>query len=384
MEFIPYGKQDINQEDIDSVIEVLKSDFLTQGPKVPLFEDRIKDYAGAKHCSAFNSATSALHCACLALGVQKGDIVWTTPISFVATSNSALYCGATVEFIDIDPETFNICTVSLEKSLLKAKESNTLPKVVIPVHMCGQSCNMEEIGRLAKEYNFKVVEDASHAVGGEYKSKKVGSCQFSDITIFSFHPVKIITTAEGGAACTNSDELKKLLDLYRSHGVTKNKKDFIGESHGDWYYQQLDLGYNYRMTELQAALGASQIERLDEFVNKRNDLAKLYNEELKDLPLTLPKIEVDTKSSFHLYIIKLDDANKREILFKHLRESNIGVNVHYIPIHTQPYYVNTQNKDPESCPNSLDTYTRIITLPLHPNLTHGQIIYIKEKISEVI
>ena len=284
---IPYGKQDINQADIDSVISVLKSDYLTQGPKVPLFEKITTDYCETKFGVAVNSSTSALHIACLALGLGVGDILWTSPNTFVASANCGLFCGATVDFVDIDPLTYNLCTTELEKKLIQAKENNKLPKIVIPVHFAGQSCNMERIHFLSKEYGFSVIEDASHAIGGKYLNKPIGNCKYSDITVFSFHPVKIITTAEGGLATTNDKKLLKRMQLFRSHGVTKQPELMTRKPEGSWYYQQIELGFNYRMTELQAALGISQMKRLDDFINQRHVLKERYNLKLTNLPVIL-------------------------------------------------------------------------------------------------
>jgi UDP-4-amino-4,6-dideoxy-N-acetyl-beta-L-altrosamine transaminase len=282
---IPYGKQEITQQDIDAVISVLKSDFLTQGPQVPLFEKAIAETVNADFALAVNSATSALHIACLALDVGKGDVVWTTPITFVASANCALYCGADIDFVDIDAETYNLCSKNLEQKLLHAKQNNLpLPKVVIPVHLCGQACEMDNVHKLGKEYGFKIIEDASHAIGGEYKNKPIGNCEYSDITIFSFHPVKIITTAEGGVATTNNQLLAQKMDLLRSHGITREESLMTEQCHGSWYYEQIGLGFNYRMTEMQAALGLSQMTRLHEFVDQRNKLALRYDDLLKDLP----------------------------------------------------------------------------------------------------
>lgn len=339
---IPYGKQDISQDDIDSVVQVLKSDFLTQGPQVPLFEGAIAKTTGATYSVAVNSATSALHIACLALGVGKGDVVWTSPITFVASANCALYCGAEVDFVDIDPISYNLSADALEEKLLNSKrEGLKLPKVVIPVHLCGQPCEMDRIKALGEEYGFYIIEDASHAIGGRYKGNFIGNCEYSDITVFSFHPVKIVTTAEGGVATTNSAGLAQKMELFRSHGVTRNPDLMVGNSDGGWYYEQVELGYNYRMTELQAALGVSQMSRLDEFVSRRNELADRYDYMLKELPLITPKQSLDAYSARHLYVIRL---NLDEIPFTHkqvfeqLREKGIGVNIHYIPVHTQPYY----------------------------------------------
>ncbi len=338
---IPYGKQEITQQDIDAVISVLKSDFLTQGPQVPAFEKSLTDFTGANHALAVNSATSALHIACLALGLGKGDVLWTTPITFVASSNCGLYCGATVDFVDIDAATYNLCPIKLEEKLIVAKMQGRLPKVLVAVHLCGQPCDMKAISKLAKEYNFKVIEDASHAIGGAYFDKPIGSCQYSDITVFSFHPVKIVTTAEGGAALTNDKQLATKMNLLRSHGITRDPDLMVVELEGGWYYQQVELGYNYRMTELQAALGVSQMSRLNEFVAARHVLASRYNKELAMLPLTLPYQLPETYSGLHLYVIRLqlDEINKtHKQVFDELRENGIGVNLHYIPVHTQPYY----------------------------------------------
>jgi UDP-4-amino-4,6-dideoxy-N-acetyl-beta-L-altrosamine transaminase len=368
---IPYGRHDINQDDIDAVISVLKSDFLTQGPCVPKFEQAIANYCEAKYSVAVNSATSALHIACLALGLGKGDILWTTPITFVASANCGLYCDAKVDFVDIDPDTYNISTSELEKKLIQAKKSNSLPKVIIPVHFAGQSCDMKGIHELSKIYNFKIIEDASHAIGGKYLDKPIGNCQYSDITVFSFHPVKIITTAEGGIATTNSKELSIKMDLLRSHGITRDSELMTKETEGGWYYQQIMLGFNYRMTELQAALGVSQLQRVDGFVAKRHELQERYTESLKKLPLVLPYQSKESYSSLHLYPIqlKLDNINKtHQQVFAELRENNIGVNVHYIPVHMQPYYQNIGLKVGDF-PEAEKYYTCAISIPLYQGLT---------------
>jgi UDP-4-amino-4,6-dideoxy-N-acetyl-beta-L-altrosamine transaminase len=309
---IPYGKQSISQDDINSVISVLQSDFLTQGPQVPLFEKVVANYCGVDYGIAVNSATSALHIACLALGLGKGDLLWTSPNSFVASANCGLYCGAKVDFVDIDQQTYNLSTKELEKKLILAKQKNKLPKIVIPVHFAGQSCDMKKIYSLSQEYGFYIIEDASHAIGGKYLDKYIGSCQYSDITVFSFHPVKIITTAEGGLATTNNASIAKKMSLYRSHGITRDQKLMSKVSEGDWYYQQIGLGFNYRMTELQAALGSSQINRLDEFIDKRHSLQKRYDTLLKDLPIVLPYQSQDAYSALHLYpvLIELEKAGK--------------------------------------------------------------------------
>ena len=371
---IPYGKQDINQADIESVVNVLQSDFLTQGPQVPLFEKTVAEYCKAEFGVAVNSATSALHIACLALDLGKGDWLWTSPNSFVASANCGLYCGAYVDFIDIDPLTYNLSTEQLEKKLIQAKRDNKLPKIVIPVHFAGQSCNMKKIHALSQEYSFKIIEDASHAIGGKYLDETIGGCQYSDITVFSFHPVKIITTAEGGLATTNDKELSERMQLLRSHGVTRDPELMTKEGEGGWCYQQVDLGFNYRMTELQAALGISQMQRLDKFVTQRHILQKRYDLLLNDLAIIKPCQDQDSYSALHLYPIQidLDSVDKsREKIFDELRQSGIGVNVHYIPIHTQPYYLHFGFKVGDF-PNSESYYNREISIPLFHTMTAEQ------------
>lgn len=371
---IPYGKQDINQADIDAVIEVLKSDFLTQGPKVPAFEQKVADHVGAKHALAVNSATSALHIACKALGLGPGDWLWTTPITFVASSNCGLYCGAQVDFVDIDPKSYNLCPKALETKLEEAEKKNRLPKVLVAVHLSGQPCDMEAIHRLSQRYEFQIIEDASHAIGGKYQCEFIGNGRYSDITVFSFHPVKIVTTAEGGMALTNDDELALRMELFRSHGITRDQNMMTHESDGPWYYQQVELGYNYRMTELQAALGISQMERLDAFVARRHELATRYDELLKDLPVTRPWQHPDSYSGLHLYVIRLqlDAINKtHRQVFEHLREQGIGVNLHYIPVHTQPYY-QKMGFEPDAYPQAMQYYREAISLPMFQGLTNEQ------------
>ena len=371
---IPYGKQDINQSDIDSVIEVLRSDFLTQGPKVPVFEQTVADHVGAKHALAVNSATSALHIACLALELGQGDWLWTTPITFVASANCGLYCGAQVDFVDIDPATYNLCPKALEAKLIQAERNGTLPKVLVAVHLCGQPCDVKAIYDLAVKYNFKIIEDASHAIGGKYQGEFIGNCRYSDITVFSFHPVKIITTAEGGMALTNDDSLAAKMDLYRSHGVTRDQNLMTNDPDGPWYYQQVELGYNYRMTELQAALGISQMQRLDDFVAQRHVLAKRYNELLSDLPLTLPFQHSDSYSGLHLYVIRLrfGEINKTHLqVFEGLRAAGVGVNLHYIPVHLQPYYSNMGFRRGDY-PKAEKYYSEAISLPMFSSLTELQ------------
>lgn len=374
MSFIPYGRQDISEADIQAVVDVLRSDFLTQGPAVPAFEQAVSDYCGAQHAVAVNSATSALHIACLALGIGKGDVVWTSPITFVASANCALYCGAGVDFVDIDPRTYNLSVEQLQIKLEQARQQNRLPKVVIPVHLCGQPCEMERIHQLSQEFGFKIIEDASHAIGGKYQNEPIGSCRYSDITVFSFHPVKIITTAEGGIAVTNHADLAEKMALLRSHGITRDPAQMTHESDGAWYYQQVDLGFNYRMTDMQAALGLSQMQRLDVFVQRRHELAQRYNELLAHLPLTLPWQHPDGYSGLHLYVIRLQlDAIKlthREV-FDALRQQGIGVNLHYIPVHTQPYYQAMGFKD-RSFPESERYYQEAISLPMFSAMTDEQ------------
>ena len=371
---IPYGKQDIKQADIDSVLNALQSDFLTQGPQAPLFEKIVSDYCGTEHGVAVNSATSALHIACLALGLREGDWLWTSPNSFVASANCGLYCDARIDFVDIDQQTYNMSVEELEKKLAQAKQEKKLPKILIPVHFSGQSCDMKKIHSLSKEYGFKVIEDASHAIGGKYLDEPIGGCQYSDITVFSFHPVKIITTAEGGLATTNSKELAEKMRLFRSHGITRDKSLMTRDPDGDWYYQQVGLGFNYRMTELQAALGISQMQRLDEFVAKRHILQERYDLLLGDLPIIKPYQDKDNYSALHLYPIQIDlnkVSKNREQIFNVLRENGIGVNVHYIPIHTQPYYLQFGFREGDF-PNSESYYSRVISIPLFHTMTAEQ------------
>ena len=363
---IPYGRQEISEEDVSAVVEALRSDFLTQGPKVPLFEKAVADYCGTKYGVAVNSATSALHIACLALELGEGDWLWTSPNSFVASSNCGLYCGAKVDFVDIDKETYNLCAEELEKKLIQAKHENKLPKVLVTVHFAGQSCDMKKIHKLSKEYGFFIIEDASHSIGGKYLAKSIGGCQYSSITVFSFHPVKIITTAEGGLATTNSKKLAEKMNLFRSHGVTRDQSLIKKRNEGPWYYQQIDLGFNYRMTELQAALGISQMKKLDEFVLKRHILQEKYDILFASLPIIRPYQNQDSYSALHLYPIQIDldnNTKSRKQIFIELREKGIGVNVHYIPIHTQPYYKNLGFKEGDF-PNSEYYYSRAISLPL--------------------
>lgn len=371
MKFIPYGRQDISGEDIQAVVDVLQSDFLTQGPCVPQFEQAIANYVGVKHALAVNSATSALHIACMALGMEEGDWLWTTPNTFVASANCARYCNANVSFVDIDPATYNMSVAALETKLSYAKAEGTLPKVVVPVAFAGQSCEMEAIHKLSREYGFAIIEDASHAIGGKYQGEQIGNSKYADITILSFHPVKIITTAEGGMALTNSDELAEKLALLRSHGITRDAEKMTKEAEGGWYYQQVDLGLNYRMTELQAALGVSQLKRIDEFVAARHHLAKRYDAKFAGVPITLPHQAESGYSALHLYPIMVNDPAQRKPLFDYLREKGIGVNVHYIPVHTQPYYQQLGHKVGDY-PAAEEYYSRAISIPMYSTLSENE------------
>lgn len=371
---IPYGRQDITQADIDAVTRVLTSDFLTQGPAVPRFETAVAELCDARHAVAVNSATSALHIACLALGLGQGDVLWTSPITFVASANCALYCGASVSFVDIDPRTYNMSPQALERKLIEAEREGRLPKIVVPVHMCGQPCDMKAIHALAQRYGVSIIEDASHAIGARYLGEPVGNGRYSDITVFSFHPVKIITTAEGGMALTNSSDLARRMALLRSHGITRDAAQMTEEPHGPWYYQQIDLGFNYRMTELQAALGLSQLERLDAYVGRRHDLARRYDRELSGLPLTLPWQLPDTYSALHLYPIRVlaPGASRSHLeVFKFLVSEGVGVNLHYIPVHMQPYYRRLGFRQGDY-PEAEAYYAEAISLPLYPRLDEAR------------
>ena len=371
---IPYGKQTISQADIAAVVRVLHSDYLTQGSQVPAFENSLKNYCAAAHAIAVCNATAALHLACQALGLQQGDIVWTSPITFVASANCALYCGATVDFVDIDPHTLNLSIPRLAEKLAAAQVSGRLPKIIIPVHLCGEPCDMAALHQLAQQYGFKIIEDASHAIGASYHGGKVGNCRYSDITVFSFHPVKIITTAEGGACLTNNAETANKLAQLRSHGITRNPAEMQGEPDGAWYYQQIDLGYNYRMTELQAALGVSQMTRLEEFVARRHTLAARYDALLADLPLILPYRNPANQSALHLYPIQVqpESGKTRKQIFDYLRSHGIGVNVHYIPVHTQPYYRQHFGFKQGDFPAAEAYYAHAITLPLYFSLSEEE------------
>jgi UDP-4-amino-4,6-dideoxy-N-acetyl-beta-L-altrosamine transaminase len=370
LEVIPYGRHEITQADINAVVEVLQSDFLTQGPTVPAFEQAVAEYCRAKYAIAVNSATSALHIACLALGLGDGDWLWTSSITFVASANCGLYCGAKVDFIDIDPRTYNLSIESLKDKLVQAEKKGQLPKVVVPVHLCGQSCEMEEIHKLGQKYGFKIIEDASHAIGGRYKSRPIGNCIYSDVTVFSFHPVKIITAGEGGMATTNNGQLAKKMSMLRVHGITRDANLMTQEPDGPWYYQQIDLGFNYRLTDLQAALGLSQMQRLDQIVIKRQEIAVKYNDSFGGLPVITPHLHKDVFSAFHLYVIRVSGKSlvSRQRLFELLRDQGIGVNLHYIPVHTQPFYQQMGFKWGDY-PNSEAYYQEAISLPMYPSLS---------------
>ncbi|QHG73089.1 UDP-4-amino-4,6-dideoxy-N-acetyl-beta-L-altrosamine transaminase [Ensifer adhaerens] len=371
---IPYGRQEITQADIDAVAEVLRSDFLTQGPMVPRFEEALSEHSGAKYALAANSATSALHIACLAVGLGPGDWLWTSPLTFVASANCALYCGAKVDFVDVDPRTYNLSPAELERKLVDAEREGVLPKVVVPVHLSGQPCEMAKIYELSRRYGFKIIEDASHAIGGRYRDEPIGNCRYSDITVFSFHPVKIVTTAEGGAALTNDKELADRMALYRSHGITRNAAEMTHEPDGPWYYQQVALGYNYRLTDIQAVLGLSQMERLNEYVARRHVLARRYDELLASLPVVRPWQHPDSYSGLHLYVIRLALAQiskSRLEVFEGLRARGIGVNLHYIPVHTQPHYLQMGFRKGDFS-ESEKYYEEAITLPLFPTMSEAQ------------
>jgi UDP-4-amino-4,6-dideoxy-N-acetyl-beta-L-altrosamine transaminase len=378
---ISYGRQDLNQTDIDAVEAVLRSDYLTQGPAVKAFEEALAMRCQVGHAVAVNSATSALHLACMALGMGPGDWLWTSPITFVASANCARYCGADVDFVDIDPITFNMSPLALAEKLKKAQLKNKLPKVVVAVHMCGQPCDMAAIHALSKEYGFKIIEDASHAVGASEHGLPVGSCQYSDITVMSFHPVKIITTAEGGAALTQQADLAAHMMMRRSHGITRDPAMMTEAPEGDWVYQQIGLGFNYRMTDLQGALGSSQLKRLDQFVAKRRWLANEYHQRLKEVPIHLPQERAGCQSSWHLYVVQVQQDRKQ--VFDALRARGIGVNVHYMPVYRQPYYA-AMGYHPEDYPHSESYYKGAITLPLYAGMTERQLETVVYAVQEVL
>lgn len=389
---IPYGRQSIDDSDVNAVAEALTSGWLTQGPAVPRFEEALCKATGAAHAIAVTNATSALHIACLALGLAPGDSGWTVPNTFVASANAILYCGAEVDFVDIDPATRNMSVAALNAKLEKAEREGRLPRVIIPVHFAGHSCDMEAIGALAKRYGVRVIEDASHAIGGSYKNEPVGICRYSDITVFSFHPVKIVTTGEGGAALTQDDELAARMRLLRSHGVTRDARMSDAANAGDWYYEQQALGFNLRMTDIQAALGANQMPRLERFVTAREALAARYDALLKDFPLRLPARSADTRSAWHLYVVEIegdenhapnDHGARRAEVFRQMREAGIGVNVHYIPVHWQPYYQSLGFRKGDF-PAAEAYYRRALTLPLFPTLTHDEQSFVVETLTEAL
>jgi UDP-4-amino-4,6-dideoxy-N-acetyl-beta-L-altrosamine transaminase len=383
---IRYGQQDINQADIDAVVAVLKSVNLTQGPAITQFENSVMAHTGAQHAVAVSNATAALHIACLALDLGPGDWLWTSPNTFVASANCGLYCGAQVDFVDTDPRTYNLCPQKLEAKLIQAQKANKLPKIVVPVHLTGQPCDMAAIHALGQKFGFKIIEDASHAIGGKYLGEPIGNCRYSDITVFSFHPVKIITTAEGGMALTNDHQLATRLGLLRSHGITRDPALMTEPMHGPWYYQQVALGFNYRMTDMQAALGTSQMTRLNEFVQRRHHIARRYNELLAGLPITLPWQHPDTYSAYHLYVIRLQldktSATHRQV-FEALRAKDIMVNLHYIPVHMQPFYANMGFKQGDF-PNAEQYYREAISIPMHPTLTDAEQVFVVDTLKVAI
>ena len=383
---IPYGRQEICRDDIRSVIRTLNSDWLTQGPNVQKFEDLVAEKVGSNFAIACNSATSALHLACKSLNLKKGDIVWTSPNSFVASANAAIYCDAKIDFVDIDPLTYNLSIEKLEQKLVYSKKNNCLPKIIIPVHFAGQSCDMKSLYKLSKKYKFKIIEDASHAIGGSYENQKVGACKYSSITVFSFHPVKIITTAEGGIATTNNRKIAERLIRDRSHGITRNKKSFQKVYKDEiWNYQQVDLGFNYRMNDIQAALGISQLQKLEKFINKRHLIASYYNSELSNLGICLPYQNINTISSYHLYPIRVSKKkggiNQRK-LFDYLRGNNIGVNLHYIPIYRHPYFRELGFKK-GYCEEAENHFKEVISLPMYSSLRKKEQKFVTDSIKAI-
>ncbi len=381
---MPYGRQDISEADIQAVVDVLKSDYLTQGPVVPAFEQAVATYCNVKHAVAVNSATSALHISCLALGVGPGDIVWTSPITFVASANCAVYCGAAVDFVDIDARTYNMSVAALTAKLEKAEKEGKLPKVVIPVHLSGQPCEMKDIHALAQKYGFKIIEDASHAIGGRYLNEPVGNCRYSDITVFSFHPVKVITSGEGGMAVTNDLELAIELARLRSHGIVRHPSEMTQAADGPWFYQQISLGFNYRLTDIHAALGLSQMSRLDEFVTRRHEIANRYNQLFTEPWIELPWQHPDTYSGLHLYIIRIKKRNKTIShlqLFERLRNAGILVNLHYIPVYRHPFYQKMGFKASDF-PEAEAYYSEAISIPMFFTLTEKQQVEVVDCISK--
>ena len=374
---IPYGKHDLTEKDINRVLKVLKSDFLTQGPEVEKFEKNISLYCKNKYSVAVNSATSALHISCLALGLGKGDYLWTSAISFVASSNCALYCGAKVDFVDIDPDTYNLCPKKLEEKLKVAKKEHKLPKILVPVHLSGQPADLQKIKNLSNKYNFKIIEDASHAIGAEFKGNLIGDCKYSDVCVFSFHPVKIITSAEGGMALTNNKDTYEKMKILRTHGITRDKNKFNKSYNPSIHYEQIDLGFNYRMNDLQAALGSSQLKNIDEKIKKRREIASFYDEKLADLPINIPFQVEDSISSYHLYIIKLDEDLKvsKEELIKYFKKNGVYLSFHYMPIFLHKYYENRKYLR-EDFPEAMSYYKNALSIPIYPKLSKKDQIFI--------
>ena len=377
---IPYGRQEVTQADIDAVIEVLHSDFLTQGPVVPSFEQELCNHTGAEYAVAVNSCTSALHLACLVLGLGAGDILWTSPITFVASANCALYCGASVDFVDVEPDTGLMCVVKLEEKLERAEREGKLPKIVVPVHFAGQPCDMQQIYSLGQKYGFRIIEDAAHAIGAHYQDKPVGSCCYSDITVFSFHPVKIITTGEGGAALTNDTDLANHMALLRSHGITRDQEMMTIKPDGPWFYEQIELGFNYRMTDFQAALGCSQMERLNHYVSVRGEIASWYDDQFSVLPVRPLKLKDQRTSAHHLYVIRVEGGEEeKKRIFRYLREVGIGVNLHYIPVYKQLYY--SINNRTDSLDGAEQYYGQAMSLPIYPRMTKDVMQYVVKEVS---
>ena len=383
---IPYGRQEITDEDVQRVVDVLKSDYLTQGPVIDNFEREFADYCGAKYAVAVSSCTAALHISCLSLNVGEGDILWTVPNTFVASANCGLYCNATIDFVDIDPDTWNISIPALEKKLVTASRENKLPKAIVPVHFSGRSCDMRAIKKLSEKYGFAIIEDAAHSIGASYENEKVGSCAYADLTCFSTHPVKIITTGEGGIVTTNDEKLYKKLLCLRTHGITRDPNQMTKEPDGPWYFEQIMLGYHYRMTDLQAALGLSQMGRVDKYVDTRRQLARRYHDKLRELPLQLPQNEDIDTSSWHIYVVRLQldkIAKTQKTVFDEMRSADIGVNLHYIPVHFHPYYQKLGFKKGDF-PQCEQYYREALTLPLYPGLTHKEQDYICDTLRKIL
>jgi len=384
---IQYGRQTIEEDDYESILKVLKSDFLTQGPTNELFEKKVANFCQSEYALSFNSATSALHVACLVLGLNKKDILWTSPISFVASANCGVYCGAKIDFVDIDPYTYNISVDALEEKLLIAEKIGTLPKILVVVHMAGQPARMSEIKALGDKYNFKIIEDASHALGSTYQNTNTGCCKYSDITVFSFHPVKIITTGEGGMMTTNLHDIYDKAKMLRSHGINKNPNNFLSESHGPWFYEQVNLGFNYRLSDINAALGISQLRKIKKFIKKRNELANNYAKLLNNEKIALPKVLENCYSSFHLYIINLkthEMSISQTEVFKRLIEKGIMVNLHYIPIHLQPFYQRKFGFKLGDFPFAEKYYSCAVSLPIFPLMSKIDQEYIVNAVNTIV